>query len=78
MANPTTLTITYTGGSGSPQTIPIPNASGGSVAGVAQTVVPQDFTQVVRMIFLNGGVWVVINGVNSFIPWNAITLITAQ
>ena len=78
MANPTTLTITYTGGSGSPQSIPIPTASAGSVAGVAQPTVPQDFTLAVRNLFLNGGVWVVIAGVNTFVPWNQITSITAQ
>jgi hypothetical protein len=78
MAQPTTLTITYTGGSGSPQTVPIPTSSAGSVAGVAQPVVPQYFTAVVNRIFANGGVWVVIAGVNTFIPWGQITSITAQ
>jgi len=74
---PTSLTITFTG-SGSPQTIPIPNASAGSVGGVAQPVVPQDFTAVVNRIYANGGVWVVIAGTNTFVPWTQITSITAQ
>jgi hypothetical protein len=78
MAAPTNLTISFTGGSGSPQTIPIPNASAGSVGGVAQPVVPQDFTAVVNRIYANGGVWVVIAGVNTFVPWGQITSITAQ
>jgi hypothetical protein len=78
MAAPSTLVITYSGGSGSPQTVPIPNSSAGSVAGVAQPTVPQDFTLAVRNLFLNGGVWVVIAGVNTFVPWNQITSITAQ
>jgi hypothetical protein len=78
LAAPSTLTITYTGGSGSPQTIPIPTPIAGSVGGVAQTTVPLDFTLAVKNIFQNGGVWVVLAGVNTFIPWNSITSVTAQ
>jgi hypothetical protein len=78
MSAPTTLTITFSGGSGSPQTVPIPNSSAGSVGGVAQPVVPLDFTLAVKNIFQNGGVWVVIAGVNTFVPWGQVTSITAQ
>lgn len=69
MAAPTTLTITYTGGSGSPQTVAIPKPDGTN---------PQEFTQAVRNIYLNNGFWVVLAGVNTFIPASAITSITAQ
>jgi hypothetical protein len=69
MAAPTTLTVTYTGGSGSPQTIALPKPDGTN---------PQEFTLAVRNAFLNGGFWVVIAGVNSFIPWGQVTSISAQ
>ena len=78
MSVPTTLTITYTGGANSPQTIPIPVQSAGAVAGVANPVMPMDFTLAVKNIFLQGGFWVVNAGVNTFIPWGQITTITAQ
>lgn len=79
MAQPATLTISYTGGSGSPQTIPIPTPIAGSVGGVAQTVMPADFTLAVRSIYQNGGFWYLsATGVNTFVPWGSITSITAQ
>lgn len=78
MSVPTSLTVTFTGGSGSPQTIPIPTQSAGSVAGVANPVVPMDFTLAVKNLFLQGGFWVVLAGINTFIPWAQITSITAQ
>jgi len=82
MAAPTTLTITYIStlpSTTSTVTIPIPVPTAGSVAGVSQTAVPQDFTIAVRNIFLNGGFWFVsATGVNTFVAWGQITLITAQ
>jgi hypothetical protein len=82
MAQPTTLTITYIStppSTTSQVTIQIPTPIAGSVGGVAQTVVPQDFTQAVRNIFENGGFWFVsATGVNTFVPWGQITSITAQ
>lgn len=69
MSAPSTLTITYTGGSGSPQTINLPKPDNSN---------PVDFTLQVRNIFKNGGVWLVVGGVNLFVPWGQITSITAQ
>ena len=70
MSAPSTLTVTFTGGSGSPQTVQIPKPDGTN---------PQDFTLATRNIFLNGGFWFVSStGVQSFVPWNQITLVTAQ
>lgn len=65
MAAPTTLTVTFTGGSGSPATLTIR-------AG-------EDQYASVRNIFLAGGFWTVLStGVNQFVPWGLITSITAQ
>ena len=70
MAAPSTLTITYTGGSGSPQTVTIPKPDGTN---------PQEPTLAVRNIFLNGGFWFVsATGVQSFVPWSQISSITTQ
>jgi hypothetical protein len=79
MAAPSTLTVTFTGGASSPQTIPIPTQSAGSVAGVANPVTPMDFTLAVKNIFLNGGFWYVsATGVNTFVPASQITSVSAQ
>ena len=70
MAIPSTLTVTFSGGTGSPVTIPIPTPSAG---------VPLDFTLAVRNIFQNGGFWFANStGVQAFVPWGEITSITAQ
>jgi secreted protein with Ig-like and vWFA domain len=70
MAAPTQIVITYTGGSGSPQTITLPKPSTG---------VPMDYTLFVRNAFSAGGFWYVSSGgVNTFVPWNQVTAITAQ
>jgi secreted protein with Ig-like and vWFA domain len=70
MAAPTTLTITFAGGSGSPQTITLPKPSTG---------VPMDYTLFVRNAFLSGGFWYVSSGgANTFVPWGQVTAITAQ
>jgi hypothetical protein len=78
MSQPTTLTISYSGGSGSPQTIPIPVPTAGSVGGVAQTSVPMDYTAFVKSIFAAGGFWFLNAGVETFVQWGEITSITAQ
>jgi hypothetical protein len=68
MAAPTTLTITFIGGSGSPATYAIPKVSG----------TPIDFTQAVRNLLIAGGFWFVsATGVSSFVPFGQITPITA-
>jgi hypothetical protein len=65
MAAPTTIIVTFTGGTGSPATITI-------TLGV-------DYTQFVHNAFLNGGIWFTNPlGALSFIPFSQITLITAQ
>lgn len=69
MAAPTTLTVTYSGGSGSPQTVTLPKPD---------NVNPIDFTMYVRNAFLAGGFWFSINGVNTFVPFGEVTSITAQ
>lgn len=70
MAAPSTLTVTFTGGSGSPATVQIPKPDGTN---------PQEFTLAVRNIFLNGGFWIILaTGANQFVPWGVITSITAQ
>jgi len=70
MAAPSTLTITYSGGSGSPQTVTLPKPDNTN---------PQDYTLAVRNIFLNGGFWYTSStGVANFVPWGEITSITAQ
>ena len=70
MAAPSTLAVTFTGGSGSPASIPIPKPDGTN---------PQDFALAVRNIFLNGGFWFAnSSGVQAFVPWGQITSITAQ
>jgi hypothetical protein len=69
MAAPTTLTITFTGGSGSPQTYVVPKPNG----------TPLDFTQATRNLQIAGGFWFVSSsGVNTFVPWSQIASITAQ
>jgi hypothetical protein len=69
VVTPTTLTITYTGGSGSPQTYSIPKVSGVAI----------DFTQAVKNLLIAGGFWFVsATGVNTFVPYAQITSITAQ
>ncbi len=70
MAAPSTLTVSFTGGSGSPATIQIPKPDGSN---------PQDYTLAVRNIYLNNGFWMVLtSGVNQFVPASAISSITAQ
>jgi hypothetical protein len=64
MANPTIVTITFTGGSGSPVTLNISSAS--------------DFRSFVRNGFIAGGFWFMNAGTESFIPWGQITNLTAQ
>jgi hypothetical protein len=65
VAAPSTLTVVFTGGSGSPQTLPIR--------------VGEDFNNAVRNIFLYGGFWFVSTaGVETFVPATQITSITAQ
>lgn len=67
MATPTTLTINY--GSSLTATITLPTSDGST---------PQDYHQAVKNLYLGGGFWTVIGGVNTFVPWSAITSITAQ
>jgi hypothetical protein len=70
MAAPTSLTITYSGGSGSPQSVTLAKPDG---------TTPMDFTLATRNIFLAGGFWYAsATGVNTFVPWGQITSITAQ
>jgi hypothetical protein len=73
MAAPTTLVVTYIStlpSTTSQVTVTIPKPDGTN---------PQDFTQNVRNIFLNGGFWFVsAAGVQTFVPWSMISLITAQ
>jgi len=70
MAAPTTITVTFTGGTGSPLTINLPKPDGTN---------PQDFTQAVRNMYLAGGFWFSnSSGVQQFVPWGEITEITAQ
>jgi len=69
MAAPSTLTITFTGGSGSPQTIPIAKPDG---------VTPMDFTLAVRNLYSSNGFWFSNAGVQTFVPASSITSITAQ
>jgi hypothetical protein len=65
VAAPSTLIIVFTGGSGSPQTL--------------QIRAGEDFNNAVHNIFLEGGFWFVSStGIETFVPWNAITGITAQ
>jgi hypothetical protein len=82
MVAPTTITVTYIStppSTTSQVTIPIPTGSGGSVGGVAQPVVPQDFTAVMNRINANGGFWFVnSSGVQQFVPWGEIVSATAQ
>ncbi len=65
MAAPTTLTITFSGGTGSPITYTIP-------AGI-------DFRQALKNIYLAGGLWFVNSaGVEQYIPASEISTATAQ
>jgi hypothetical protein len=67
---PTTLIITYTGGTGSPYTYVLPTPFVG---------VPVDYSLAVRNILLAGGFWSTnASGVQAFVPWSQITSITAQ
>jgi hypothetical protein len=65
MASPTPTQLTISYGTSSQQTLPIR-------AG-------EDFNNAVRNIFLYGGFWFVSStGIETFVPRNAITGITAQ
>jgi hypothetical protein len=70
MSAPTTLTISY--GSSKTATVPIPTTGANA---------PVDYTLAVRNIFLAGGFWF-FDGtqstpVETFVPWDEISLITA-
>ncbi len=81
---PSQLNISYisswSGGAPNAQAVAvalIPLVQSGSVAGSAQTQQPADYTLTLKNAFLNGGVWIVANGVPTFVPWNAILSVTA-
>jgi hypothetical protein len=67
MANyfPTTITISFTGGSDSPQTLKIKSGN--------------DYTAEVRQICIYGGFWyTAANGDPTFVPWSQITSVYAR
>jgi hypothetical protein len=66
-ASPKNLTITFTG-TGSPQTVALPKPDG---------VNPVDYTMQVRSMYLNGGFWFLVAGVNTFCPYSQILSIVA-
>jgi hypothetical protein len=67
MASPTTVTVTYI------STLP-------STTSTAQLNIPSggDYGSFVRNMVMNGGVWVTLAGVYTFIPMGQIVSITAQ